>query len=100
MACDGLRAVFDDERHARVFNEMPLWFTDGERRVVGCVDRVCVGDDKVWLIDYKTHRDVENAKESGSRQMAMYAKGAASIWPRHTIKTSLLFTETLELWDC
>lgn len=100
LNCKTLRPVFDGDLYTQVFNEMPLWFSDGAERVSGRVDRVCVGDDSVWLIDYKTHRNPEDAKEDGARQMALYAKGAAAIWPGRTIRKSLLFTETNELWDC
>lgn len=95
-----LKDVFDDSLYVRVYNEMPLWFTADGKLSSGRVDRVCVGENSVWLIDYKTHRIADKAKADGSAQMAAYAEGSVLLWQKHAIRKSLLFTETGELWDC
>jgi ATP-dependent helicase/nuclease subunit A len=65
--------------------------------VAGQVDRLAVTDDTVWIVDYKTNRPPPRRAESVDAayvfQMAVYAAALAAIYPRHTIRTVLLWTD-------
>lgn len=94
-----LREVFDDSLYVRVFNEMPIWFTYEGRVVSGRIDRVCVSEQSVWLIDYKTHVDEKRAKADSAGQMRLYRSGAHKIWPDYAVKVSILLTQSATLYD-
>ena len=95
-------AVLDDPAHAALFGpgslaEVPLSAVVGDGVVVaGIVDRLCVTDDVVTLIDYKTGRHVPaSAAEVAPaylRQMAAYRDALGVIFPGKRIEAALLYT--------
>ena len=63
----------------------------------GQIDRLCVIDNIVWILDYKSNRPPPQ-NESGVagiyvRQMAAYRALARDIFPDKTIRTALLWTD-------
>jgi ATP-dependent helicase/nuclease subunit A len=76
---------------------VPVQFMDQGKLVYGIIDRVVIQDDAVLVIDYKTHRSA-NSKllpaltDDYREQMRLYANAAALLWPEHTIRACLLFT--------
>ncbi len=103
LAKDTLRELFDATRYEQVLNETPLSFVHDGRQYFGIADRICVGKDTAWVVDYKTHRfpdgRSEEIKALYAEQMHMYYLGASKLWPRHTVRVSLLLTETGQLHD-
>ncbi len=71
---------------------------DGEPQVItGQVDRLCLRDDGVWIVDYKTMRPpplrAEDTPAAYLRQMAAYRAVLARIWPDRPVACALLWTE-------
>lgn len=71
---------------------------DGARAVVsGQVDRLCVADDAVLVVDYKTNRPPPTTPEAVDpgylRQMAAYVGVLRQIYPGRTISAALLWTD-------
>lgn len=98
-----LSGLFDDARYEQVLNEAPVAFMHGGEQYFGIIDRLCVGADEVWVVDYKTHsaskRREEELKAHYAEQMHAYYLGVKKLWPGRTVRTSLLLTETRRLCD-
>jgi ATP-dependent helicase/nuclease subunit A len=77
--------------------EVPISGLVHGHAVAGQVDRLAVTDDTVWIVDYKTNRPpprrAENVDAAYVFQMAVYAAALAAIYPSHTIRTVLLWTD-------
>ncbi len=103
VADESLRELFDDARYEQVLNEAPISFVHDGDSYFGVIDRVCVGRDAIWLVDYKTHAapDARAAalKAHYAAQMHAYYLGVAKLWPGRTVRTSLLLTENRQLCD-
>ena len=96
-----LADLFTDTLYQRVHNEMPLLYRDGGEQVFGTLDRLCVGKDSAWLVDYKTHRngDAETLGERYRGQMLCYRDGVKKLFPNRKLRTSLLLTANGQLHD-
>ena len=70
-------------------------------RLLGTVDRLVVGPDRVLAVDYKSNRIVPGAPEDVPagllRQMGAYAHALAQVFPGRRIETALLWTRTARL---
>ena len=66
------------------------------RVVAGTVDRLCIGDDLVRVVDFKTARSVPSGEvqipAAHRAQMQAYAAALAVIFPGRKIEASLLYT--------
>ena len=104
--------VLDDPRFASVFAkpsraEVPVAGTIGFRGrtllVGGQIDRLCISDDEVIIVDYKTNRPPPTALDQVSEaylvQMAAYRAVLAQIYPNHVIRCGLLWTDGPSLMD-
>ncbi len=71
------------------------------RTVSGQLDRIVVTDDEVLIIDYKTNRpppiSVDKVPQVYLRQMALYARVLAGIYPKKAIQCALLWTDEARL---
>lgn len=98
--------VLDDARFASVFAkssraEVPVTgrieFRGRTLLVGGQIDRLCISDDEVVIVDYKTNRPPPAALDSVSEaylvQMAAYRAVLAQIYPNHVIRCGLLWTD-------
>lgn len=89
--------LFDDTRYERVYNEMPLLYhnINGEQ-IAGIIDRLCVGTETAWIIDYKTHnvnaRTAKKIAENFRRQIRLYRDGVRLLFPDLQLRSSVLFT--------
>jgi ATP-dependent helicase/nuclease subunit A len=88
----------------QAYNEVPIAYRDGARTVYGIVDRLLVSAERVWLIDYKTHRlhseaQLGKLRERYRPQLDLYREGVQRIWPHHDIAACLLFTEAGRLLE-
>ena len=108
MQSPELEVLFNKALYSRTYHEMPLLYEDNEGRIVyGKVDQVCVAQDQVWVIDYKTNRLPENHRERFYQQtashylpqMRCYKEGLAKLFPGKAIKVSILFTKSGFLYD-
>jgi ATP-dependent exoDNAse (exonuclease V) beta subunit len=98
-----LSAIFRPADDARHILEMPVLYTDEQGVVVkGYMDHVIKRTGEVTIIDYKSHRvlDQHNLKERVKPfepQLEYYRRGARKLWPSDRIKTGILFTHTRQL---
>jgi len=69
----------------------------GRHVIAAQVDRLAVTPKEVWIVDYKTNRPPprEQAQVDPAYllQMATYRAALASIYPLHTIRCVLLWTD-------
>jgi ATP-dependent helicase/nuclease subunit A len=95
-------AVLSDPDVAALFGprsraEVPIVGRIGEFVIAGRVDRLCVTDEAVQIIDYKTNRpppaDARDVPPIYLRQMAAYRAVLQEIYPPLTIRCALLWTD-------
>ncbi|QJE71712.1 double-strand break repair helicase AddA [Aerophototrophica crusticola] len=104
--------VLDDPHFAPLFGpgsraEVPLvgLVGSGSRKALsGQIDRLCVTDDAVWIVDYKTNRPPPTREEDVPAvylaQMAAYRAALRQVYPGKQVRCVLLWTDgpfTLEL---
>lgn len=65
--------------------------------ISGQIDRLLVTDDTVWIVDYKSNRppprDVRDVPAQYKNQMRAYRILMQDIYPNHSIRTALLWTD-------
>ena len=101
-----MRAVLEDTTFAPVFargsrGEVAIMGTvdlGGRNHAVsGQVDRICVEERRVLIVDYKTNRPPPTTLEAVPfayrAQLALYRELLAPLYPGRTIEAALLFTE-------
>jgi ATP-dependent helicase/nuclease subunit A len=86
--------------------EVSLTGLIGKYAVSGQIDRLAVTDSEVWIVDYKTNRppprDAINVDPAYVFQMATYRAALRAVYPQHTIRCALLWTDgpfIMELGD-
>ena len=99
---DAALAVIEDQRFANLFApealaEAPIAATLPDGRVIaGTVDRLCIGEEVVRVIDFKTGRSIPaSATEvppAHAAQMAAYVAALGVIFPGRRIEAALLYT--------
>ena len=99
---DAALGVIEDPRFADLFSpealaEAPIAATLPDGRVIaGTVDRLCVGDDLVRVVDFKTGRSVPASPAAlppgHVAQMQAYADALRVIFPGRRIEAALLYT--------
>ncbi len=71
--------------------------------ISGQIDRLLVSDDEIFIIDYKTlrpsPRQEDKIPKAYLRQLAGYSQILAEIYPKHEIRTALLWTEDARLME-
>lgn len=69
----------------------------------GRLDRLVVFDDMIWILDYKTDATPpsrpDQIKRNYKNQLELYRELMMSVYPRHQIKTMILWTETKQLME-
>jgi len=94
-------AILDDPVFADLFGpealaEAPIAAVVGTQVVAGTVDRLCIGETIVRVVDFKTGRRVPQTIDDipvyHRRQMAAYAAALAVIFPDRSIEAALLYT--------
>jgi ATP-dependent helicase/nuclease subunit A len=76
--------------------EAPIAAVVGEAVIAGTVDRLCIGADRIQLIDFKTGRIAPRSPDevpiAHVRQMAAYVAALEVIFPSRAIEAGLLYT--------
>ncbi len=71
--------------------------------VSGVIDRLCITDDTVWIIDFKSNRPppetLDKVPEIYKKQLYIYRDLICKIYPHKTIRTALLWTYTCHLLE-
>ena len=74
---------------------------EGPRTIAGQVDRLCIGEDTITIVDYKTNRPPpsheKDVPEIYFHQMALYKAALAQIYPQHHIRGMLVWTHAPSL---
>lgn len=64
--------------------------------VAGQIDRLCIGDNSVWIVDYKSNRirpkNLSDIPVAYTKQMALYHRLLQQIYPDKIIRCALLWT--------
>ena len=98
---DEVLKLLRDPRYVPLFGpgsraEVPLAGVIGSARISGQVDRLCLREDGVWVVDYKTNRPpparAEDIQEAYRLQMAEYRALLQAIYPGKTVRCFLLWT--------
>ncbi len=95
-------SVIADPAYAELFStealaEAPIAAALPDGRVIaGTVDRLCIGKERVRVIDFKTGRNIPSGiadvPRAHRRQMEAYAEALRVIFPGRTVEASLLYT--------
>jgi ATP-dependent helicase/nuclease subunit A len=85
-------------------NEVPIIYTEQGHTVHGVIDRLLLRGDEIWIVDYKTHRQVTGEPLAilaapYYEQLQYYAGGVTRLWPGQRVRTFLLFTKCRELFE-
>lgn len=92
MAEPAFAGLFSPEALA----ELPVAGLVGGAAVAGRIDRLRIGPDRIWFVDFKTGRRVPDRAEDVPlpvlRQMRAYRDLVASIWPGRAVEAALLYT--------
>ena len=76
--------------------EVSVTATWQDRRLVGTIDRLILGPDRVLAVDFKSNRvvpgSVDQVPEGVLRQMGAYAHALGQIYPGKQIETAILWT--------
>ena len=98
---DQVLTVIDAPAFADIFGpdalaEAPIAAVVGEAVIAGAVDRLCIGDDLVQVIDFKTGRvapaGADRIPLSHVRQMAAYVAALEVVFPGRRVEAGLLYT--------
>lgn len=76
--------------------EVPILGQENGQPINGQIDRLVVGSNDVWIVDYKTNRppptDPTKIPPAYLRQMALYRHAIAAIYPERSVHCALLWT--------
>ncbi len=98
-------ALMENPAFAAVFSaaslaEVPVTGTvrvsGREVTISGQIDRLCISDNEIWVVDYKTNRTPpvqgEDVPAAYLRQMALYRLLLKEIYPEKSVRCALLWT--------
>lgn len=100
--------IFQDPIFAPVFGkdsraEVPISGRLGNNIINGQIDRLVITDTEIFIVDYKTNRPaaktVDDVPAQYIKQMQSYAGVLKSIYPTHTIRTAILWTNIPSLME-
>ncbi|MGF1461954.1 MAG: 3'-5' exonuclease [Maricaulaceae bacterium] len=95
LEAPGFAAVFGPGSRAEAALAGPI--RPGGPVASGVVDRLVVGADGIWVVDYKTNRDAvsrgEDAAPAHIAQMAAYKGVLSTLYPDRPVRCALLFTQ-------
>jgi len=95
-------AVLEAPEHAALFGpgsaaEVPVTGVIGEHVISGQVDRLCVEERSVTILDYKTNRpppaEIADVAPLYLRQLAAYRAVLAKVYPGREVRAALLWTD-------
>ncbi len=104
IQAEHLHMVFKPETSTKIFDECPIQYMKNERMIYGIIDRLIVTEDRVLIVDYKTHQHATpdtlcDIAQQYQQQMQFYADGIKPLWKGKKVSAYLLFTECCELFE-
>lgn len=100
--------IFDNQDFQTLFDnnsvaEVPIAGIVGKRVISGQIDRLIVTDNDVWIVDFKTNRQVPETPsavhKSYKTQLFAYKSLIKNIFSDKIVRTFLLWTETMTLME-
>ncbi|MBS0186255.1 MAG: double-strand break repair helicase AddA [Proteobacteria bacterium] len=80
------------------FGEVPLIGTHKGQKISGRIDRLILGKNEIWIVDYKTDKDVPlspcSLKPAYKLQLSLYGELLKKIYPNTLIRTGILWLQT------
>lgn len=107
-AVNTVQNILTEKTFERLFQgnsraEVPLIGYDQGKLYTARLDRLVVFEDEVWIIDYKTDAsppaDPRHIDLRYKNQLRLYKELAQQLYPRHQLKTMILWTETRHLME-
>jgi ATP-dependent helicase/nuclease subunit A len=94
--------LYNPTHYKFAYNEVPLMYRQNADTVYGFIDRLVVTDERLIVVDYKTHAvqkqsDVDLQTTRYIPQLRLYKQGIAKCWPNTPIDCYLLFTHNAHL---
>lgn len=91
------KQVFHFDSQTKIINEAEVYHPINNTLSLSIIDRLVISKEKIWIIDYKTDRDVheDNTHEKAKyhqAQLAKYRQAIARLYPDRIIYCSILFT--------
>jgi len=93
-------SLFNRKHFEQAWNEVSISYVNSAGETVhGIIDRLIRYRDEIHIIDYKTHRNPDDAEliEKYKKQLQYYAAGVQKIWPNMSVKAGLLLTASNNL---
>ena len=98
-----LNWVFSNQEQQTCHNEVSVFYRqkdqhpENDKTVLGIIDRLIETENKVWIVDYKTHATSDPGKiaelvEQYRGQIRLYNTGVQQLFPNKEIIGGLLFT--------
>lgn len=108
-----INVILNDQRFAQVFGpgsiaEAPIvariTLENGQELILnGQIDRLCIADNEIFIIDYKTNKPpptrLAGVNHQYIRQLAAYRLALLQIYPNHEIRAGLLWTYNAVLME-
>jgi ATP-dependent helicase/nuclease subunit A len=90
-------AVFSPASKAEISLMGKLQLRGKEQVVSGQIDRICIEDDRVLIVDYKSNRPPARTQQEVPQayitQLALYRALVEPLYPHKRVEAALLFTE-------
>jgi len=101
---EDLQIIFKPDNALHVYNECPIQYFLKQQLVYGVIDRLIITENEILIIDYKTHANagadnLAHLAQHYQQQMQLYTNGVKQLWPDKPVKTYLLFTECMQLFE-
>jgi ATP-dependent helicase/nuclease subunit A len=100
--------LLDNLSYGSLFNgqskaEVPVAGIIGGKKISGQIDRLCVMEDAVWIVDYKSNRPPppheDGIPDNYRQQLSAYKRLMQTIYPGKVIRCFLLWTYTPHLME-
>ena len=100
--------LIENPKFAEIFNasskaEVAVMGQVEDKIVSGQIDRLVIGDDSVYIIDYKTNRPaartIAEVPKAYVKQMQAYKILVQKVYPNKKIKSYILWTDIAELME-
>ncbi|MCT4575673.1 MAG: double-strand break repair helicase AddA [Alphaproteobacteria bacterium] len=83
------------------FAEVPIVGEINGEKYSGVIDRLCIKEDEIIIVDYKSNRPpaetAEDTPNSYKKQLEIYKGILSKVYPNKNIKTAILWTNTSKL---
>ncbi len=94
------KMLFNNQHYEKAWNEVAISYINNKGKTVnGIIDRLIQYQDKLLIIDYKTHQqsNEQSLLDEYKRQLHYYIAGVEKIWPNKEISACLLLTASNQL---